>query len=220
MAKFESSLFPELHQFDLKPEDVRSMCCRLQMDLREPRKRTGGRFGAGDLTGSIGVVTLNLPKLAYPPRARRTSWIWSANTRAGQGFRSSSARWSRTTWTTRACSLFPGRYLKNGFRGHFSTIGLLGGHERLNLPVGGIETEAGIPPHAPHPGLPADLDRQVPGRDRHLDPEAERAEGTSYRLAKIDKKLYADIQASGNGVPYYTNSTLLPVGYTRRYLLL
>ena len=106
---------------------------------------------------------------------------------------------------------FSRRYLKNGFRGHFSTIGLVGGHEAcLNLLGKGIETEAGTRLMIRTLDYLRELTSSFQEETGNLyNLEATPAEGTSYRLAKIDKKLYADIQASGNGVPYYTNSTLL-----------
>ena len=104
--------------------------------------------------------------------------------------------------------LFRSRYLKNGFRGHFSTIGLVGGHEAcLNLLGKGIETEAGTRLMIRTLDYLRELTSSFQEETGNLyNLEATPAEGTSYRLAKIDKKLYADIQASGNGVPYYTNS--------------
>ncbi|NCD24765.1 MAG: ribonucleoside triphosphate reductase [Deltaproteobacteria bacterium] len=215
-AKYGAPYFQNFINSDLKPEDVRSMCCRLQMDLRELRKRTGGLFGAGDLTGSIGVVTLNLPKLAYLAQGEEDFLdLVGEYARLAKD----SLEFKRKMVTDnmdKGMFPFSRRYLKNGFRGHFSTIGLLGGHEAcLNLLGKGIETEAGtrlmIRVLDRLRALTATFQEET-GNLYNL--EATPAEGTSYRLAKIDKKLYADIQASGNGVPYYTNSTLLPVGYT------
>ncbi len=215
-AKFGAPYFQNFINSDLKPEDVRSMCCRLQMDLRELRKRTGGLFGAGDLTGSIGVVTLNLPKLAYLAQGEE-DFLDLVGEYAGLA--KDSLEFKRKMVTDnmdKGMFPFSRRYLKNGFRGHFSTIGLLGGHEAcLNLLGKGIETEAGIrlmTRTLDHLRTLTAKFQEETGNLYNL--EATPAEGTSYRLAKIDKKLYADIQASGNGVPYYTNSTLLPVGHT------
>jgi ribonucleoside-triphosphate reductase len=215
-AKYGAPYFQNFINSDLKPEDVRSMCCRLQMDLRELRKRTGGLFGAGDLTGSIGVVTLNLPKLAYLAQGEEDFLDlvgeYAALAKDSLEFK----RKMVTDNMEKGMFPFSRRYLKNGFRGHFSTIGLLGGHEAcLNLLGKGIDTEAGTRL------MVRTLDhlREITSRFQEetgnlYNLEATPAEGTSYRLAKIDKGLYADIQASGNGVPYYTNSTLLPVGHT------
>ena len=106
------------------------------------------------------------------------------------------------------------RYLRNGFKGHFSTIGLIGGHEAcLNLLGKGIETEAGMRLMQRVLGRLRDLTSRFQEETGHLyNLEATPAEGTSYRLAKIDQGLYSEIQCSGNGTPYYTNSTILPVG--------
>ncbi|WP_419785000.1 ribonucleoside triphosphate reductase [Pseudodesulfovibrio sp.] len=216
-SKYGVPYFQNFISSDLKPEDVRSMCCRLQMDLRELRNKTGGLFGAGDLTGSIGVVTLNLPKLAYLSQSEDDflELIEEYATMAKD-----SLEYKRKIINNNLESgMFPWsrRYLKNGYKGHFSTIGLLGGHEAcLNLIGKGIETEGGIR-----------LMRRVLNHLRRLTSrfqeetgnlynlEATPAEGTSYRLAKIDKSLYADIQTQGNGTPYYTNSTQLPVGISQ-----
>ncbi len=215
-AKYGAPYFQNFINSDLKPEDVRSMCCRLQMDLRELRKRTGGLFGAGDLTGSIGVVTLNLPKLAYLAQGEEDFLDlvgeYAALAKDSLEFK----RKMVADNMDKGMFPFSRRYLKNGFRGHFSTIGILGGHEAcLNLLGKGIETEAGtrlMIRTLDHLRTITARFQEETGNLYNL--EATPAEGTSYRLAKIDKKLYADIQASGNGVPYYTNSTLLPVGHT------
>lgn len=215
-AKYGVPYFQNFINSDLKPEDVRSMCCRLQMDIRELRKRTGGLFGAGDLTGSIGVVTLNLAKLGYLAQDEEdfldlvTEYASLAK---------NSLEFKRK-WVTDNMELgmypFSRRYLKNGLKGHFSTIGLLGGHEAcLNLLGKGIESPAGIRLMQ----RTLELLRQVTSRFQEetgnlYNLEATPAEGTSYRLAKIDKQLYSDIQTSGTETPYYTNSTTLPVGAT------
>jgi ribonucleoside-triphosphate reductase len=215
-AKFGAPYFQNFINSDLKPEDVRSMCCRLQMDLRELRKRTGGLFGAGDLTGSIGVVTLNLPKLAYLAQGEE-DFLDLVGEYAGLAKDSLEFK-RKMVMDNMDKGMFPfsRRYLKNGFRGHFSTIGLVGGHEAcLNLLGKGIESDAGTRLMVRTLDYLRDLTGRFQEETGNLyNLEATPAEGTSYRLAKIDKKLYADIQASGNGVPYYTNSTLLPVGYT------
>jgi ribonucleoside-triphosphate reductase len=215
-AKYGVPYFQNFINSDLKPEDVRSMCCRLQMDLRELRKRTGGLFGAGDLTGSIGVVTLNLPKLAYLAQGEE-DFLDLVGEYASLA--KDSLEFKRKMVTDnmdKGMFPFSSRYLKNGFRSHFSTIGILGGHEAcLNLLGKGIDTEAGtrlMVRTLEHLREITVRFQEETGSLYNL--EATPAEGTSYRLAKIDKKLYADIQASGNGVPYYTNSTLLPVGHT------
>ena len=219
-AKYGVPYFQNFISSDLKPEDVRSMCCRLQMDLRELRKKTGGLFGAGDLTGSIGVVTLNLPKLAY--LAQSEDDFLDLITEYAELAKDSLEYKRKVIDNNLEGGMFPWsrRYLKNGYKAHFSTIGLLGGHEAcLNLIGKGIETESGIR-----------LMRRVLNHLRRLTSrfqeetgnlynlEATPAEGTSYRLAKIDKELYPDIKTQGTDTPYYTNSTALPVGISEDVL--
>jgi len=144
-AKYGAPYFQNFISSDLSPEDVRSMCCRLQMDLRELRNKVGGLFGAGDLTGSIGVVTLNLPKLAYLAQGEEDflDLVEEYATLAKDALEfkrkliNDNLERGMFPWTK--------RYLKNGFKGHFSTIGLVGGHEAcLNLLGKGIETDAGV----------------------------------------------------------------------------
>ncbi|WP_147820003.1 ribonucleoside triphosphate reductase [Salidesulfovibrio onnuriiensis] len=215
-ARYGAPYFQNFINSDLNPEDVRSMCCRLQMDLREIRKKTGGLFGAGDLTGSIGVVTLNLPKLAY--LAHNEEDFLDLITEYSEMARDSLEYKRKMVQRSLDAGMFPfsRRYLKNGYKGHFSTIGVIGGHEAcINLLGKGIETEAGVR-----------LMRRVLQHLRRIivrfqeetgnlyNLEATPGEGTCYRLAKIDKELYSDIATAGDEVPYYTNSTLLPVGIT------
>ncbi|BBD06736.1 anaerobic ribonucleoside triphosphate reductase [Desulfovibrio ferrophilus] len=215
-AKYGVPYFQNFINSDLDPEDVRSMCCRLKMDLRELRKKTGGLFGAGDLTGSIGVVTLNLPKLAYLSQGEED--FLDLLTEYTELAKDSLEFKRKLINDNLERGMFPWskRYLKNGFNGHFSTIGLLGGHEAcLNLLGKGIETPAGtrlmerVLNHLQE--LTAGFQEET-GSLYNL--EATPAEGTSYRLARIDKRLYTEIKAAGNGTPYYTNSTSLPVGYS------
>jgi len=215
-AKYGVPYFQNFINSDLSPEDVRSMCCRLQMDLRELRKRTGGLFGAGDLTGSIGVVTLNLPKLAFLAQGEE-DFLDIISEYAGLA--KDSLEFKRKFITDnmeRGLFPFSRRYLKNGIKNHFSTIGLIGGHEAcMNLLGKGIDTEAGIRLMQRALNHLRELTigyQESTGNLYNL--EATPAEGTSYRLAKIDKALYSSIYASGNGVPYYTNSTAMPVGAT------
>lgn len=213
-AKYGAPYFQNFINSDLSPEDVRSMCCRLQMDLRELRKKVGGLFGAGDLTGSIGVVTLNLPKLAYLAQGEEDFLDLLAEYAT---LAKDALEFKRKLIQGHLDNgMFPysSRYLKQGYKGHFSTIGLVGGHEAcLNILGKGIETEAGIRLMTRALNHLREITSRFQEETGNLyNLEATPAEGTSYRLAKIDKNLYADIQASGNGTPYYTNSTNLPVG--------
>lgn len=220
-AKYGVPYFQNFINSDLNPEDVRSMCCRLQMDLRELRNKVGGLFGAGDLTGSIGVVTLNLPKLAYLAQGEE-DFLDLIEEYAIQAKNSLEFK-RKLIQTNLDNGMFPWsrRYLKNGYKGHFSTIGLLGGHEAcLNLLGKGIETPSGVRLMTRVLNHLRDLTSQFQEETGSLyNLEATPAEGTSYRLAKIDKSLYADIQTSGNGTPYYTNSTTLPVGVSEDVVL-
>ena len=143
-GKYGAPYFQNFIGSDLNPEDVRSMCCRLQMDLRELRRRTGGLFGAGDLTGSIGVVTLNLPKLAFLAQGEE-DFLDIITEYAGLA-RDSLEFKRKLINGNMEWGLFPfsQRYLKQGLRNHFSTIGLIGGHEAcMNLLGKGIETDSG-----------------------------------------------------------------------------
>jgi ribonucleoside-triphosphate reductase len=216
-AKYGAPYFQNFINSDVSPEDVRSMCCRLKMDLRELRKKTGGLFGAGDLTGSIGVVTLNLPKLAYLAQGEED--FLDLVEEYAELAKDSLEFKRKIINENLGRGMFPwsNRYLKNGFAGHFSTIGLVGGHEAcLNLLGKGIETDAGKRFMARMLTHLQDITQRFQEETGHLyNLEATPAEGTSYRLAKIDKDLYAQIHASGNGTPYYTNSTTLPVGLTQ-----
>ena len=220
-AKYGVPYFQNFINSDLNPEDVRSMCCRLQMDLRELRNKVGGLFGAGDLTGSIGVVTLNLPKLAYLAQGEE-DFLDLIEEYAIQAKNSLEFK-RKLIQTNLDNGMFPWsrRYLKNGYKGHFSTIGLLGGHEAcLNLLGKGIETPSGVRLMTRVLNHLRDLTAQFQEETGSLyNLEATPAEGTSYRLAKIDKSLYADIKTSGNGTPYYTNSTTLPVGVSEDVVL-
>ncbi len=215
-AKYGVPYFQNFINSDLRPEDVRSMCCRLQMDLRELQHRTGGLFGAGDLTGSIGVVTLNLAKLGYLAQDEEDFLElieeYAALARDSLEF--------KRKWVTdnmeRGMFPFSYRYLKNGLKAHFSTIGLIGGHEAcLNLLGKGIETQSGVRLMTRTLDHLRELTSKYQEQTGNLfNLEATPAEGTSYRLAKIDKQLYQDIITSGDEVPYYTNSTTLPVDAT------
>ncbi len=215
-GKYGAPYFQNFINSDLKPEDVRSMCCRLQMDLRELRKRTGGLFGAGDLTGSIGVVTLNLPKLAY--LAQNEEDFLHLIGEYAELAKDSLEFKRKLIADNLEKGMFPftKRYLKVGYKNHFSTIGLVGGHEAcMNLLGKGIETEEGVNLMQRVLKHLQELTRKFQEETGNLyNLEATPAEGTSFRLAKIDKSLYANIYTSGNGVPYYTNSTNLPVDYT------
>lgn len=216
-SKYGVPYFQNFINSDLKPEDVRSMCCRLQMDIRELRRRTGGLFGAGDLTGSIGVVTLNLAKLGYLAEDEQDflDLITEYSNMAKESLEFK-RKWINTNMEL-GMYPFSQRYLKNGLQGHFSTIGLIGGHEAcLNLLGKGIDSPAGVRLMQRTLDHLRDLTSNFQEETGHLfNLEATPAEGTSYRLAKIDKNLYQDIITAGEDTPYYTNSTTLPVNATQ-----
>ncbi len=219
-AKYGVPYFQNFISSDLNPEDVRSMCCRLQMDLRELRKKTGGLFGAGDLTGSIGVVTLNLPKLAYIAQSEDEFFDLIEEYAI---MAKDSLEYKRKLIAQHLENgMFPwsARYLKNGYNGHFATIGILGGHEAcLNLLKKGIDTPSGTRLMQRVLNNLRELTSGFQEETGHLyNLEATPAEGTSYRLAKIDKNLYGDIICQGDETPYYTNSTALPVDKTEDVL--
>ncbi len=218
-AKYGTPYFSNYINSDMKPSDIRSMCCRLRLDLRELRKKTGGFFGSGESTGSVGVVTINMPRIAYLAKDeadfyRRLDHMMDIATR--------SLKVKREVITKLLDGgLYPytKRYLGT-FENHFSTIGLVGMNEAgLNAKWIGKDLT--------HPET-QEFTKQVLNhmRERLSDYqvqygdlynlEATPAESTSYRLAKHDVKRYPDIKtASGDcGSPYYTNSSHLPVGYT------
>lgn len=192
--------------------------CRLQMDLRELRKRTGGLFGAGDLTGSIGVVTLNLSKLGYIARDEQEflqlieeyAELAKDSLELKRKIILENLRNNQMPWTR--------RYLKNEYKGHFSTIGIVGGHEAcMNLLHKGIDTKEGTELMIHVLNHLRNLTSKYQEETGNLyNLEATPAEGVCYRLAKIDRDLYGKtIYISGTDeTPYYTNSTNLPVGYT------
>lgn len=214
-AKYGTPNFQNFVNSDLNPEDVRSMCCRLQLDKRELRKRGGGLFGADEFTGSIGVVTINMPRLGYLSNTKE-----ALLDRLGQlmDIAKNSLEVKRNMISNlMEQGLFPytKRYLSH-FNNHFSTIGLNGMNECcLNFLGKDITSEE---------GNALTLEVLDFMRDRLADYqeetgnlynlEATPAEGTSYRLAKIDLKKYPDIISSGVDNPYYTNSTQLPVDFT------
>jgi anaerobic ribonucleoside-triphosphate reductase len=214
-AQFGTPYFQNFINSDLDPSDVRSMCCRLQLDKRELRNRGGGLFGADEFTGSIGVVTINLPRLGYLSKTREE--FYRRLDDLMDKARDSLEIKRRIVNNLMDQGLFPytKRYLKH-LNNHFSTIGINGMHECclnfLGKPITDDE------------GLKFSEDVLVHMRERLADYqeltgnlynlEATPAEGTSYRLARQDRKRFKDIIQSGIDEPFYTNSTHLPVDYT------
>lgn len=215
-AKYGTPYFQNFINSELDPGDVRSMCCRLQLDKRELRKRGGGLFGSDELTGSIGVVTLNLPRIGYLADSRTDFFrrLDRLLDLAAESLRIKRKVCSRLL----AAGLFPytRRYLK-GFDNHFSTIGLVGMHECcLNFLGKGIETPDGKAFALEVLGYMRKRLQDFQEETGELfNLEATPAESTSYRLARHDKRKYPEIITSGEREPYYTNSSQLPVAYTQ-----
>ncbi len=214
-AKYGTPYFQNFVNSDLDPSDVRSMCCRLQLDKRELRKRGGGLFGSDELTGSIGVVTLNMPRIGYLAQGktdfyRRLDRLMDLASQSLVIKRKVCAK-------LLTGGLFPytRRYLKN-FDSHFSTIGLVGMNECC---VNFLGKNIAEPEGKAFAGEVLDYmrkrlaDYQEDTGDL-FNLEATPAESTSYRLAKHDKSQYPDIITAGTEEPYYTNSTQLPAEYT------
>ena len=218
-AKYGTPYFSNYVNSDMEPSDVRSMCCRLRLDLRELRKKGGGYFGSGESTGSIGVVTLNLPRMAYI--AKNADEFYNMLDRY-MDIAARSLRVKRQVITRLMNEgLYPytRRYLGT-FTNHFSTIGIVGMNEAIEnaawLP-GDITGRLG---HAfAMEVLQHMRDRLSDYQEKYGDLynlEATPAESTTYRFAKHDTEEFPDIITAekNGGAPYYTNSTHLPVGYT------
>ena len=219
-AKYGTPYFSNYINSDMEPSDVRSMCCRLRLDLRELRKKSGGFFGSGESTGSVGVVTINLPRIAYLAKNeaefyRRLDHMMDISARSLHIKREIITRLMNE-------GLYPytKRYLGT-FNNHFSTIGLLGMNEAglnarwLRADMTDERTQQFAKDVLNH--MRERLSDYQEKYDNELyNLEATPAESTSYRLAKHDVKRYPDIiTAGGNGdAPYYTNSSHLPVSFT------
>ncbi len=218
-AKYGTPYFSNYINSEMEPSDVRSMCCRLRLDLRELRKKSGGFFGSGESTGSIGVVTINLPRIAYLS-ADKNEFYTRLNKMMDIAARSLKIK--RTVVTKLLGEgLYPytRRYLGN-FDSHFSTIGLLGMNEAclnakwLRKDISDNESRAFAVEVLNHMRERLSDYQEEYGDLYNL--EATPAESTTYRLAKHDVNRWPDIitAAEKGGTPYYTNSSHLPVGYT------
>ncbi len=217
-AKYGTPYFSNYINSDMKPSDVRSMCCRLRLDLRELRKKSGGYFGSGESTGSVGVVTINMPRIAYLATDKADFYQRLDHM---MDIAARSLKIKRTVITKLLdAGLYPytKRYLGT-FKNHFSTIGLIGMNE-VGLNANWLRKDL------THQET-LDFTREVLLHMRErlkgyqeeygdlYNLEATPAESTTYRLAKHDKATYPDIiTANEHGTPYYTNSSHLPVGYT------
>ncbi len=217
-AKYGTPYFSNYVNSDMEPSDVRSMCCRLRLDLRELRKKSGGFFGSGESTGSIGVVTINMPRIAYLAENeadfyKRLDHMMDIAAR--------SLKIKRTIITKLLDEgLYPytKRYLGT-FNNHFSTIGLVGMNEAgknakwIGKDMTHPETQEFTKNVLNHMRERLSDYQEMYGDLYNL--EATPAESTSYRLAKHDRKRYPDIICASEGTtPYYTNSSHLPVGFT------
>lgn len=218
-SKYGTPYFSNYINSDMEPSDVRSMCCRLRLDLRELRKKTGGFFGSGESTGSVGVVTINMPRIAYLSKNemefyRRLDHMMDISARSLKVKRD-----VITKLLNEGLYPYTKRYLGT-FENHFSTIGLVGMNEVglnacwLGGDMSDIRTQKFTKDVLNHM-----RDRLVTYQEEYGDLynlEATPAESTAYRLAKHDRAKWPDIKTAGRegDTPYYTNSSHLPVDYT------
>ncbi|MBI4250421.1 ribonucleoside triphosphate reductase [Candidatus Uhrbacteria bacterium] len=218
-AKYGTPYFQNFINSDLNPGDVRSMCCRLQLDLTELKKRGGGLFGSAEMTGSIGVITINAARIGYQCRQdkerffKRMDYLMELSKASLEIKRKEVQRWMDQ-------GLFPytKRYL-GSLHNHFSTIGINGLNEAIrnftddheNITTArGQEFALNVLDH-----MRARLVEFQEETGNLYNLEATPAEGATYRFAKADQKKFPGIlQAGTNEAPYYTNSSQLPVGYT------
>ena len=218
-SKYGTPYFSNYINSDMEPSDVRSMCCRLRLDLRELRKKSGGFFGSGESTGSVGVVTINLPRIAYLSKNEKEFYhrldymmdISARSLKIKRGVISKLLDEGLYPYTK--------RYLGT-FDNHFSTIGLIGMNEvGLNAKWLGEDLTHEKTQEFAKDVLNHMRERLSDYQEAYGDLynlEATPAESTTYRLAKYDKKQYPGIITAGREgeTPYYTNSSHLPVGYT------
>ena len=218
-SKYGTPYFSNYINSDMEPSDVRSMCCRLRLDLRELRKKSGGFFGSGESTGSVGVVTINMPRIAYVAtdkgdfykRLDKMMDIAARSLKIKRGV--------ITKLLNEGLYPYTRRYLGT-FDNHFSTIGLVGMNE-VGLNANWLRADMTDP-------RTQEFTKEVLNHMRNrlsdyqeqygdlYNLEATPAESTSYRLAKHDRKQYPSIKTAGKAgdTPYYTNSSHLPVDYT------
>ena len=218
-AKYGTPYFSNYINSDMKPSDVRSMCCRLRLDLRELRKKSGGYFGSGESTGSVGVVTINMPRIAYLATDKddfyaRLDRLMDLSARSLKVKRETVSRLLEA-------GLYPyTKHYLGSFNNHFSTIGLVGMNEAclnarwIRADLTHKEAQEFTVEVLNHMRTRLSDYQEKYGDLYNL--EATPAESTAYRLAKHDKERYPDIiTASKDGdTPFYTNSSHLPVGFT------
>ena len=218
-AKYGTPYFSNYINSDMEPSDVRSMCCRLRLDLRELRKKTGGFFGSGESTGSVGVVTINMPRIAYLS-ANEEEFFARLDHMMDVSARSLKVkRGVITKLLDEGLYPYTKRYLGT-FDNHFSTIGLLGMNEvGLNAKWLGKDMTDKATQDFTEKTLNHMRERLSDYQEQYGDLynlEATPAESTSFRLAKHDRKKWPDIKTAGHegDTPYYTNSSHLPVDFT------
>lgn len=223
-CKYGIPYFANYVNSDLSPEDAVSMCCRLRLDTSELRKRGGGLFGSNPMTGSIGVVTVNLPRIGYMSsslnefKARLWRLMQVAKTSLEIKRKIIEAQSDRKLYP------YSAHYLRNikektgqFWFNHFNTIGIIGMNEALlNFMDKDLTTEEGQQVAEElmlyMRGILTEIQEET---GQYYNLEATPAEGAAYRLAKLDREKYPDIIAAGTGeIPYYTNSSQLPVGFT------
>ncbi|AJF05707.1 ribonucleoside-triphosphate reductase [Geoalkalibacter subterraneus] len=222
-AKYGIPYFSNFINSDMSPEDARSMCCRLRLDNRELRRRGGGLFGSNPLTGSIGVVTINLPRAAHQAENKEAFFarIGELMDIARDSLEIKRKQLERFT----EHGLYPySRFYLQGIQersgshwdNHFSTIGLIGMNEAcVNLVGRDITTGAGNKLAEETLEFMRGKLESYQDQTGHLyNLEATPGEGTSFRLARADRERFPEIHAAGDDQPYYTNSTQLPVGST------
>ena len=222
-CKYGIPYFANYVNSDLSPEDAVSMCCRLRLDTTELRKRGGGLFGSNPLTGSLGVFTINLPRVGYlsTSKSEFKARLWKLL----QIGKTSLEIKRKVIEKQTEKSLYPysSNYLRHVkertgeyWNNHFSTIGIIGMNEALlNFMDKDISSQEGQEFSVEIMNYIREVLVEFQNETGHVyNLEATPAEGTSYRLAKLDKEKYTDIKNAGNEVPYYTNSTQLPVEYS------
>ena len=222
-CKYGIPYFANYVNSDLSPEDAVSMCCRLRLNTRELRKRGGGLFGSNPMTGSIGVFTINLPRIGYlsatESEFRARLWRLACLGKTSLEIKrkiieqqSEDRLYPYSTFYLRNIKERTGQYWYN----HFSTIGIVGMNEAvLNFMGKDITTTEGQEFAERMLNYLRDVLMEFQEETGHVyNLEATPAEGTSYRLAQLDKAKYPEIITAGREVPYYTNSTQVPVGYT------
>ena len=219
-SKYGTPYFSNYVNSDMEPSDIRSMCCRLRLDLRELRKKSGGYFGSGESTGSIGVVTINMPRIAYLARDKEDFYARLDHMMDVAARSLKIKRQVISKLLEEGLYPYTKRYLGK-FDNHFSTIGLVGMNEVcLNAKWLKMDLTHKESQEFAREVLIHMRDRLSDYQEQYGDLynlEATPAESTSYRLAKHDKKRFGDIiTANGSecGEPYYTNSSHLPVSFT------